>query len=187
MTEDHEHELRKWETKHKEYLEHLKHSNDLQVRSFEATINFAISAIKYLIIINGGAAIACVTLIGNAIRNSTESNANLVVELSQPIFYFLLGISFAVFAGMIAYLAQDFFTQVNYPVEEFEEQSKYNETNGRIANRLQILGIACALASIALFVIGVFDSQSVLQGYITEIDNKLPLLGERIPSSSLVE
>ena len=197
MTEDYEHKLRKWEAERKEYLEHLKHSNDLQVRSFEAVINFAISTIKYLIIINGGAAISCVTLIGNAIRNSTESNSALVIELSQPIFYFLLGISSAVFAGMIAYLAQYFFTQVNlhnYPVEGFEERSKYNETNGRIASRFQIsgilfqiLGIACALASIALFVIGVFDSQSVLQGYITEIDNKLPLSGERIPSSPLVE
>ena len=197
MTEDYEHKFRKWEAERKEYLEHLKHSNDLQVRSFEATINFAISAIKYLIIINGGAAIACVTLIGNAIRNSTESNVNLVVELSQPITYFFLGVSSAVFAGMIAYLAQYFFTQVNsynYPVEEFEEQSKYNETNGRIANRfqisgilLQILGIVCAFASIALFVAGVLDSQSVLQGYTTEIDNKLPLSGERTPSSPPVE
>lgn len=197
MTEDHEHELRKWEAERKEYLECLKHYNNLQVKSFEATINFAISAIKYLIIINGGAAISCITLIGNAIRNSTESNSILVVELSQPMTYFLLGIFFATFAGMVAYLAQYFFSEVNsynYPVEESEERSKYNETNGHIANRsqilgisLQILGIVSALASIILFVVGVCDSQSVLQGYITEIDNKLPLSGERTPSSPLVE
>ena len=184
MTEDYEHKLRKWEAEHKEYLECLKHNNDLQVRSFESTIQFAISAIKYLIIINGGAAISCVTLIGNAIRNPTDSNSALVIELSQPITYFLSGIFFAVFSGMIAYLAQHFFTQVNsynYPVEESEERSKYNEKNYRIGNCFQILGIIFALASVSLFIAGVFDSQSVLKGYITEIDNKLPLSGECTP------
>lgn len=174
MTEDYEQKLRKWEAEYKEYL---KHNNDLQVRSFEATINFAISAIKYLIIVNGGAAISCITLIGNAIRNSTESNSILIVELSKPMTYFLLGISFAIFSGMIAYLSQHFFTQsnsYNYSDEEFEEQSEYNEKNGRIDKRFenlgisfQIFGILLSLASIILFVIGVFDSQSVLQGYIT--------------------
>ena len=177
MTEDYEHKLRKWEAEREEYLEYLKHNNDLQVKSFEATINFAISAIKYLIIVNGGAAISCITLIGNAIRNPTESNSVLVVELSQPITHFLLGISSAIFAGMIAYLSQHFFTQsnsYNYSDEESEERSKYNEKNGCIAKRFQnlgilfqILGIFLALASIILFVLGVFDSQSVLQGYIT--------------------
>ena len=197
MIENYEHELRKWEAKHREYLEHIKYINDSSIKSFESTISFAISAIKYLIVINGGAAIACVTLIGNAIRNSTESNSTLVVELSQPITYFLLGISSATFAGMIAYLSQYFFTEVNLyncTFEEFEERSKYNETNGHISNFFQILGILCqivgivsAVASIILFVVGVFDSQSVLQEYITEIDNKLPLSGECTPSSPLVE
>lgn len=164
MTKDYEQKLRKWEAEYKEYL---KHSNDLQVKSFEATINFAISAIKYLIIVNGGAAISCITLIGNAIRNPTESNSVLVVELSQPITHFLLGISSAIFAGMIAYLSQHFFTQsnsYNYSDEESEERSKYNE---KIGIFFQILGIVFALTSIILFVLGVCDSQSVLQGYIT--------------------
>lgn len=130
MTKDYEYELRKWEAKHKEHLEYLKHDNNLQLKSFEALTNFANSAIKYLVIINGGAAISCITLIGNAIRNSIEFNTNLIVESSQPMAYFLLGIFSATFSGMIAYAAQYFFTQVklyDYSVEEFEEHSRYNE------------------------------------------------------------
>ena len=120
MIEDSEYELRKWETKYNEYLEYIKHDNNLKLKSFEASINFATSAIKYLIIINGGAAISCITIIGNAIRNSTEFNSNLVVELTQPMTHFLLGVFFATFAGMIAYLAQYFFTQFNLYNDPFE-------------------------------------------------------------------
>lgn len=157
MTEDYEHELRK-----KEYLESLKYNYDAQIKSFEATIQFAVSAIKSLIIINGGAAIACVTIIGSAIRNPTDANSIIVINFSGPITYFLLGVSFAVLAGMIAYLAQYFFTQFdpsNYPVENGEKRTEYNERNGRIANILQIMGIIFALASIILFVVGVCSSQ----------------------------
>lgn len=177
MTEDYEHELRKWEIKYKEYLESLKYNYDAKIKSFEATIQFAVSAIKSLIIINGGAAIACVTIIGSAIRNPTDANSIIVINFSGPITYFLLGVFFAVFAGIIAYLAQYFFTQFDpsgYPVEEDKKRTEYNKRNGRIANILQIMGIIFALASIILFVVGVFSSQSVLQGYIIETDNKLP-------------
>ena len=177
MTEDYEHELRKREIEYKEYLESLKYNYNAQIKSFEATIQFAVSAIKSLIIINGGAAIACVTIIGSAIRNPTDANSIIVTNFSGPITYFLLGVFFAVFAGIIAYLAQYFFTQFDpsgYPVEEDKKRTEYNKRNGRIANTLQIIGIIFALASIILFVVGVFSSQSVLQGYIIETDNKLP-------------
>mgnify|MGYP001056535335 CR=1 FL=1 len=102
-----EQQLELWKTE-------IKRVADWQNESFKATIQFATMTIKTALLINGGAVIAMLALLGNLW--SKDSNGQLAAQriaaqLDRPLTCFIIGLFTAAVTSAGAYLAQHFFTR----------------------------------------------------------------------------
>ncbi len=73
-------------------------------KEFDAVISFAQTALKVPILINGGAAIAILALIGN-----TWSKNSITTNLAGSLLFFSIGVLVAAIGSGAAYIAQLFF------------------------------------------------------------------------------
>lgn len=120
-----------------------QHRADWHLESFKAVVQFASTAIKTLLLVNGGAVIAMLALLGNLWTK--ESNGQVVAQrvaglLQVPMSLFVAGLVAAAMTAAGAYLSQHFFSH------------KWDRT-GRI---LQWASVAFAAAGIASFAGGAY-------------------------------
>ncbi len=81
--------------------------------TYKSLMLYGNNAIRYVLLINGGAIIALLTFLGNLLKNS-----NTQIDMAWPMGLFLLGIVFGGLANMSAY---------------FTQFSLFDETQGREA------------------------------------------------------
>lgn len=79
-----------------------------KLEEFKAVISLAQTALKIPILINGGAAIAMLALIGN-----TWSENNLTADLAKSLLFFSFGVLMAAIGTGVSYLAQYRFQHKN--------------------------------------------------------------------------
>ncbi|MBO6899585.1 MAG: hypothetical protein JJ868_19680 [Shimia sp.] len=107
----------------------------------KATISFSQAAIRSLVLINGGAAIAVMTFIGGY---PSEQKA-IVLALSGSLLYFSVGVALAAFVGGCAYVTQFL----------------YDGSTGKVSRWgvfFHILAVICAMISLTLFVLGLLGA-----------------------------
>ena len=73
---------------------------------FEAAVEFAILAIRTLILVNGAAVIALLTFVGQVWANDQHNGSNMAHILFWPLLCFLIGLVMAVITTLLAYLTQ---------------------------------------------------------------------------------
>jgi hypothetical protein len=115
-------------------------ANDLI--SFRAVIDFANSAIKLLVLVNGGAIIAILTFLGNLVVKRDFDSAAIGAS-GFAITYFVVGLAAAVAAAAAAYLSQVCFTELSM------EKSKKSW-----GNFFRAAGLTAALVSLVCFSVG---------------------------------
>ena len=103
-------------------------------KEFDAVISFAQTALKIPILINGGAAIAMLALIGN-----TWGENSLTADLAKSLLFFSIGVFMAAIGTGVTYLAQCRFHQDNEDI---------------MAHVCRYLAIACIVISYTLFMLG---------------------------------
>lgn len=96
------------------------------------------SAIKSVIIINGGGVIALLTFLGDTWKDNCEKSSMLAAGLIVPMNFFIIGIFCGISACGIAYFSQKRFTF-------------YNNRSGIF---LMIVAIALTLLGLILFAMG---------------------------------
>lgn len=106
------------------------------VVSFESTIKFADIAIRSLLVLNGGAALAILSFAAHGFKQEGHS------ALSQSVLIFGIGAACSVLTAGLAYLAQSLFGH------------RYNKA-GYFA---QALGVAVALMSLVAFFAGMMEA-----------------------------
>jgi hypothetical protein len=90
------------ELKHKSDLENWKDNRETERLMFNATITFGGLALRSAILVNGGAAVACLTFLGNVKGN--------YILLANSLGFYVSGVLLAVMATGGAYLSQGMFT-----------------------------------------------------------------------------
>ena len=80
--------------------------DDFPQHMFEAAVEFAILAIRTLILINGAAVIALLTFVGQVWANDQHNGSAMAHILFWPLLCFLIGLVMAVLTTMLAYLTQ---------------------------------------------------------------------------------
>ncbi|MFD3283846.1 hypothetical protein ACE41O_12040 [Alteromonas macleodii] len=114
------------------------------VEHFKSVIQMAELALKSSIMINGGAAVALLTFVGNS---KAEDKTFLVYSL----FAFSLGVLFGAISALLAYLAQN----------HFMEQINNNESpSDNQAHKISAIG-AISLSYLAFFIGILLASQGV--------------------------
>ena len=80
--------------------------DDFPQHMFEAAVEFAILAIRTLILVNGAAVIALLTFVGQVWANDQHNGSHMAHILFWPLLCFLMGLVMAVVTTLLAYLTQ---------------------------------------------------------------------------------
>jgi hypothetical protein len=80
--------------------------DDFPQHMFEAAVEFAILAIRTLILINGAAVIALLTFVGQVWANDQHNGSAMAHILFWPLLFFLAGLILAVITCLLAYITQ---------------------------------------------------------------------------------
>lgn len=120
------------ELSHMSKLEDWKSGRETDRLMLSSVMTFGVLALKSAILINGGAAIACLTFLGN-----TQDDYSL---LAKSLGLYVLGVLLAGVATAVAYISQSFFT--------------YDE--GAWGDRLRFCCIVLVFSSYAIFGISSF-------------------------------
>lgn len=80
--------------------------DDFPQHMFEAAVEFAILAIRTLILINGAAVIALLTFVGQVWANDQQNGSAMAHTLFWPLLFFLAGLILAVITCLLAYITQ---------------------------------------------------------------------------------
>jgi len=86
-----------------------QHAQAWQLESFRAVIMQGQNALKSLILINGGAAVALLAFLGHLMGTGTVERAALA-PLAEALFIFVMGVLFGSVAAATTYFSQAFFT-----------------------------------------------------------------------------
>lgn len=73
---------------------------------FEAAVEFAVLAIRTLVLVNGAAVIALLTFVGQVWANDQYNGSAMAHILFWPLMFFLAGLVLAVVTTLLAYLTQ---------------------------------------------------------------------------------
>ena len=114
-------------------LAHYNWQKDSSLEMFRSVINAGQSALKAAMLMNGGAAVALLALLGHAA--SDASTKSLVAKLASPLFLFVLG----VLSSCVA-------TGVNYVT-----QSLHSRRNTKIAHTTNVVGMLLVAAAYSVF------------------------------------
>jgi len=124
------------------YKDSLRLRTDFKVASFNATIGFAQAAIRGLVLINGGAAVALLTFLTRVWAPDDQASIQAARIANEALFWFVLGTASAVSCAGISYVAQTVFSR------------SVQKTDRWVGIPLQITGILLAVISLVAFYFG---------------------------------
>ncbi len=73
---------------------------------FEAAVEFAVLALRTLVLVNGAAVIALLTFVGQVWANDQRNGSGMAHILFWPLIFFLTGLVMALVATILAYITQ---------------------------------------------------------------------------------
>ena len=118
-------------------LEHWKAAREVDRIAYRAIVDFAISAIKLLVLVNGGAVLATLTFLGNLVTRSSEFHSSAVNAVALTIKSFAVGLMAGLVAAAASYVAQVCFFELSVSRRRF--LGKFFSV-GRIARGGDIVG-----------------------------------------------
>ena len=133
-------------------LEQSRIEADHSIEGFRAVVSFATIAIRGLLIINGGAAIALLAFLGHIA--SSPTSAALVPVLSGALMYFGWGAFLAAFAAGGAYLAQVLFTELE------------GEKSVIWGNVCRVISVAVVATGYVVFILGLYKAKWAFAAFV---------------------
>ena len=116
--------------------------DDFPQHMFEAAVEFAVLALRTLVLVNGAAVIALLTFVGQVWANDQHNGSSMAHILFWPLMLFLLGLIFAVVAIILAYITQMLTTEHG------------GGTIPPISKKVRVFAILSAVLSVAGFSTG---------------------------------
>ena len=125
---------------------------DFPLHMFEAAVEFAITAIKTLVMVNGAAVIALLTFVGQVWANDQSNGSAMARVLFWPLLFFLTGLIMAVLTCLLAYITQMITTE-----------------HGRgvippLSKKIRLFAIATSVLSIMAFTAGAISTAVGIAG-----------------------
>lgn len=122
------------------------------METYRGLVPLAAGAIKTALLLNGGAAIALLALLGN-FASAEKSPLGSIEQLKCALMWFVAGLACAGATSIVAYISQlTLYDEVNLPHAPRRPWRKSNPMVG--------LGVALVSFSVALFVFGCVSAQS---------------------------
>ena len=119
---------------------------------FKAVTEFAAIAIRGIVLINGGAAIAILAFLGQALGRDKPLPDGVVAAGMESLMWFVAGAGAGVLTAAFAYLAQAIFAEVGA------------ETGNKTGGSFRILAIVSATTGLGLFAYGAWSAREAFIG-----------------------
>ena len=126
--------------------------DDFPLHMFEAAVEFAILALRTLVLVNGAAVIALLTFVGQVWANDQHNGSNMAHVLFWPLLCFVTGLILAVTATLLAYVTQMITTE--HGAGFIPPRSK----------RLRLVAISAAWLSLMAFAAGAVTTATGIAG-----------------------
>ncbi len=137
-------ELEKYKSRNLRWIEDVKLFNARNLEVFKAVFQFGIFALKTILLINGGAAIAWLAFMGTLVTHKPEIS---ILFLTRPLLNFSFGVLVAALASGATYLTQAFYG-------EFQDEG--------IGNILRVVTVSLVLLAYFLFVEGAYSASEII-------------------------
>jgi len=144
------------------------HSNDLGKRLIDASWKDAQEAIKIVLLINSGAAIAILSLMTGLVSPARGGFAlHDLRRLSISLYWFVAGVVAAGLSQMVAYLCNSLYSGGHLQSQKtwqhpFTEETDKSKKYFRLARQLNWGGIALVLLSFSTFIVGVVGAATAI-------------------------
>ena len=125
-------------------VSHYQAQLDTNLKMFESVIEYGKHAMNAAMIVNAGAAVALLTLVGNLAAHSSSGPAS---PFARPILYFSIGVLVAAMAIGGAYLTQYLYA---------------GNSESRAGKGFHVTTALFVICSYALFLLGAFNAYSIL-------------------------
>lgn len=127
--------------------------------------------IRSLILINGGAVVSLVTLMGAL--HSTGGRPNLIGDLVLPLYCFAGGVGFSIFSAVLAYIVNfiDYRTRLNDTLLEKDPyvcKSEGNTGKSKASTFWHAAAFLCVFSSLGVSGLGVFWVGETLGAHVTK-------------------
>lgn len=119
---------------------------------FEAAVEFAVLALRTLVLVNGAAVIALLTFVGQVWANDQRNGSSMAHILFWPLIFFLSGLIMALVAIILAYITQMLTTE--HGAGTIPAISKKVRRFAILAAVLSVLSFAAGAVSTALGIAG---------------------------------
>lgn len=170
MAEEEDLETRKWlfEIQQRAAERAYDNNNEFVRGSNEAAINNANYALRTLVLINGGAAVAILAFIGSLVSGSDTFGSHLT-ELASPLMWFAWGVALATIGVGLAYVTNYCITgsaahKTYHNEHPFVRETKASKRWFWAGTVFQILAMAAAIASLVMFVLGMYEIRAAILG-----------------------
>ena len=165
----------KWEYEQNTTTAERAHDAEAEfgLRINEAAINNSNLALRALLIINGGAAIALLAFIGNLVPVAPSVYANLpkVIPSITSLMWFALGVAVTVFGMAFAYFTNYFYTGASAKRTRSYEHPYIQETQishkwVKLGLTFHSLAVIFALIAIVSFMLGVYEVNEMIKAFL---------------------
>jgi hypothetical protein len=146
---------------------HHDKETDFASRSNQAAVENANIALRTLVLINGGAAVAVLAFLGGIVQTNTAELLDDLDDLTLPVVWFAWGVALAALGICLAYLTNYCITSSIWNRKHNYERPYVVETPksqcwSRWAIFIQVLAMIVALGSLGCFLTGMYAVQAAL-------------------------
>lgn len=139
---------RSWEKYLEDYRAYLSARNDIELKMFESVISTGQNAIRILLTMNGGAAIAVLAFLGHL----ASINSSMLTAFATPLKWFTIGVALVGAVAAVTYLTQVVFSSTRKWLHW-------------IGFGLQVATILCGMASIVVFIFGLIEMSTLFNNF----------------------
>ena len=157
--QDPEYQKRKWEADLAHWRAKVDASLQSQLAMFSGIIEFAVVAIKGIVLVNGAAAIAVLAFLGSIWAGNAKEGREAAIKLAPALEWFVWGVGLGVLTAGLAYLAQVAILELPQP-----EDGKGKNWASIIGGPLRLGAIVAGFAGIVMFFGGADRAITVFMG-----------------------
>lgn len=133
----------------------------------QAAINSGTFAIRTLVIVNGGAAVALLAFVGSLVSGDVEGFLDNLADLTSPIMWFVWGVALASGSVGCAYFTNYSIAASSSKKERVWDHPYVTDTTAskwwyRASAAFQILSVAAGVASLVCFIYGMVDVRDAI-------------------------
>jgi hypothetical protein len=159
-------EERKWKfEKNREDAQRAHdNSNDFHTYTNKAALDAANLALRTLVLINGGAAVAILAFLG-AIASKDKIDLEQVSHVANTLRFYAVGVAFGVAAMALAYLTNYFMASVENAKDRmwehpFVRDNEKSRQMMRVNRVFHVLSFLLAFTSLSLFIVGMWTTSN---------------------------